>query len=1208
MGAKSIETKLVLSGEKEYLDGLKSAYTGIADLGAQIKKTDGIIASAGGGFDQYADKAKLLNRQIEKQKDLISNLASRMDAVKGLYGDNTIAESMYGKKIEKETKKLEKMERQLRETENAMQSMENAAKYSGIDELGDQIKRMDGIIAASGESFDNLKMKMQLLEQQIEQEKKLIRSLADEMERLDDVDGSGAQKSDFARQIELETSKLQKMQSQLNETEKAMRRLDDAAQESARAQQIERETRELEQMERQLRETEAAMERLDKAADKLRRGWTVLKDISANILQDALYAGFEQVKDFVKEGVNTASDLEEITNVVDTAFGHNAYKIKSFAEEAIYNFGLSSKAAQEYAGKLGAAFNALGLEDEALEMSKTLTGLTGDLASFWNMSADDAYSKIFAGIVSGETEGLKSLGIVMTEAELNAFAMAEGIKQGTKNMTAAEKTLLRYRYVLNATSQAQGDFAKTSDSYANQLRVAQLSTENLGGKMGTTMLPAITEILNKYNEFANSDFATDLFEDIGESIGDLATGAFNGLIEAMQFVRENAEEIKSLFSTLGGAAVGYGIAKSALALKDVVVQMKSIAGFKSLLGGNWLVAGLTVGGLAIAGLTEYAKRTDELQNALNNLDVSLDPQSQQKITDGINAGIDAANKEYEIELGVKADIEKLQKELDTIFSSDSPGGAKITRAEWKEASAYVAEVVGPDIEQAKLLLKEYQEDYKTSLMELTGENGENLYTEEEAEQATAAVTQKTQDLITELETAYNDYNTLLKTIYQSGGTATEAEIAELETLLSRIGEIQTQLAIAQDEALTLQKAYYTKTTTGYGDVEDASVSLGYVKQKTENELSQIESETNGKIVQIQQLVDNGLLTAQEGAAAIEAEQARMEEASAAVLAQQQQMLQSIFDGMAQAYPEAAAAIEQMAAVYEAYAAIYSKDEQTEGGVAERLLADAEVIKAAGGEVAQTMEELQKAVDSGDYEQINKLAEQVFADMEKAAAEAAKNMESNPIAALFQEAMEGFSTDQLDTTALDGMLENLFKAEDFLEKGRNVGEYLYAGVGEATETAAGEVTGQLDEIAQNLATKTGELETSAGSTGLSIMQAMAKGVSDNQSLIDEEISGIQGGIEAWFSNFSITIPIHFEVDPLPTIDGTGNVEGAAENGRRLTSGATSSGNTGRLLDNLGTTKTTNFNIVQNIIANETSYVGQQQEARRQIRDFARSLNN
>lgn len=1067
MGARTIETKLVLSGEKEYLDGLKGAYEGIADLGRQIQKTDGIIAASGGGFEKYGSKVKLLNNQIEKQRELIQSLARRMNDVKGMYGDSTYAESMYAKKIAKETRNLE-------------------------------------------------------------------------------------------------------------------------------------------QMERQLRETEAAMDRLSRAGDKLKQGWTILKDITANILQDALYAGFEQVKDFVAEGVNTASDLEEITNVVDTAFGRNAYKIKDFADTAIYQFGLSSKAAQEYAGKLGAAFNALGLKDQALEMSKTLTGLTGDLASFWNMSADDAYGKIFAGIVSGETEGLKSLGIVMTEAELNSFAMAEGIKQGTKNMSAAEKTMLRYRYVLKATSQAQGDFAKTSDSYANQLRVAELSTQNLGGKMGQTMLPAITNILDKYNEFANSEVATDLFEDIGESVGNLAEGAFNGLIEAMEFVKENGEEIKSLFSTLGGGAVGYGLAKAALTLKDVAVQMRSIAGFKSLLGGNWLTAGLMVGGVALAGLHEYMKSMDHLQNALNDLDMSLDPESQQKITDGINAGIEAANKEYDIKLGIQADIESLQSQLDGIFSSDSPGGAKITRTEWKEASAYVNEVVKPDIEEAKRLLDEYKQNYKESLLELTGEDGEKLYTEEEATAATNAVTEKTQSLITELETAYADYNALLKTIYRGGGSATEAEIAELDKLLSRIGEIQTQLAMAQDEAMLLQKSYYTRTTAGYGDVEDASFSLGYIQQKTSNELSEIKTQTEQKITQIQQLADKGLLSVEESIAAMDAAEAEMAEANAEILQEQQTMLQAVFDGMSKAFPESAAAVEQLAGIYEAYAAIYSEDTETEGGVAERILADADVIKEASEETAKTLEELQEAVDSGDYEKINELALQVFENLETAATEALAGMENNPIAAVFQEAMDGFDTAQLDMTALDGMLADMFKAEDFTQKGTEIGEYLFAGIGTEAEAQSIQLSGTLEEMAKSTTQLLNQLEQQSKTGGSGIAKGIAEGIGSGEDAIGMEITGIQGFITGAFSGYSVTIPVHFEVDQLPDIPGsTGGAEEAATAARNVTTGAVGMLAGGRS-GTTTTTRTASLNVTQNIYAKETSYVGQQAEATRQLRNLARSL--
>ena len=131
-------------------------------------------------------------------------------------------------------------------------------------------------------------------------------------------------------------------------------------------------------------------------------------------------------------------------------------------------------------------------------MSQTLVGLAADMASFKNISIDRAQTALNA-VYTGETESLKELGVVMTQANLEAYAMSKGIEKSYQDMTEAEKVTLRYQYVLDKTQNSQGDFARTSDSAANQMRIAQESAKELAAEFGQKLLPAGTKIL----EFAN---------------------------------------------------------------------------------------------------------------------------------------------------------------------------------------------------------------------------------------------------------------------------------------------------------------------------------------------------------------------------------------------------------------------------------------------------------------------------------------------------------------------------------------------------------------------------------------------------------------------------------------------------------------------------------------------------------------------------------
>lgn len=165
---------------------------------------------------------------------------------------------------------------------------------------------------------------------------------------------------------------------------------------------------------------------------------------------------------FGKECIDLGSDLSEVQNVVDVTFGSMAEDVNEFAKTAITQLGLSETSAKQYTSTMGAMLKSMGLTtDQALTMSKTITSLSADMASFYNLDTDVAFEKIRSGI-SGETEPLKQLGINMSVANMQAYAMSQGITKAYSAMTQQEQALLRYNYLLSVTADAQGDFARTS--------------------------------------------------------------------------------------------------------------------------------------------------------------------------------------------------------------------------------------------------------------------------------------------------------------------------------------------------------------------------------------------------------------------------------------------------------------------------------------------------------------------------------------------------------------------------------------------------------------------------------------------------------------------------------------------------------------------------------------------------------------------------
>lgn len=203
---------------------------------------------------------------------------------------------------------------------------------------------------------------------------------------------------------------------------------------------------------------------------------------------------------FGKEAIELGSDLQEVQNVVDVTFTTMSDKVNEFAQGAAEAAGLSETMAKKYMGTFGAMSKAFGfMEEEAFAMSASLTQAVGDVASFYNLTQEEAYTKLKA-VFTGETESLKDLGVVMTQNALDAYAMAEGWGMTTAQMTEQQKVALRYKFVLDQLSAASGDFQRTSDGWANQMRILQLNIESLKANIGQGLINIFTPILKVINQ------------------------------------------------------------------------------------------------------------------------------------------------------------------------------------------------------------------------------------------------------------------------------------------------------------------------------------------------------------------------------------------------------------------------------------------------------------------------------------------------------------------------------------------------------------------------------------------------------------------------------------------------------------------------------------------------------------------------------------
>ena len=292
--------------------------------------------------------------------------------------------------------------------------------------------------------------------------------------------------------------------------------------------------------------------------------------------------GVKKIVDFGKQCLELGSDLAEVQNVVDVTFPGMTAQVDKFAKSAAQSFGLSETMAKQYTGTFGAMAKAFGFtEQQAYDMGSTLTGLAGDVASFYNLSQDEAYTKL-KSVFTGETESLKDLGVVMTQTALDSYALANGFGKTTSAMTETEKVALRYRFVQDQLSAAQGDFLRTSDSWANQVKILKLQMQSFMATIGqglinlfTPVIKVINIVLGKLATLANA------FKSFTELItGKKSSGTDSGIAataEAAGTANEGLEGAADSASNLAN-----NTSKAGQAAQKTAKQMKALMGFDKI--------------------------------------------------------------------------------------------------------------------------------------------------------------------------------------------------------------------------------------------------------------------------------------------------------------------------------------------------------------------------------------------------------------------------------------------------------------------------------------------------------------------------------------------------------------------------------------------------------------------------------------------------
>lgn len=328
---------------------------------------------------------------------------------------------------------------------------------------------------------------------------------------------------------------------------------------------------------------------------------------------------------FGRSAIELGSDITEVQNVVDVAFGSMSGMVDKFAESATENFGLSEIAAKQYSGTMMAMLKSSGvMKESAAEMSTTLAGLAGDIASFYNIDTESAFAKIRSGI-AGEIEPLRQLGISMTVANLEAYALSQGITKSYQAMTQAEQVMLRYNYLMWASADAQGDFSRTSGNYANQIRLLTMNFQQLSSVLGQGLIAAILPGIQALNALMGKliQVAETFRNFVYTLMGKKLEGSQGGIVNDLAGIGDTSYGLENLGTAGGDAASGM---EDATGAAHDLKKALSVLSFDELnqLSESASAAGGALGGIGGGGGLDniqtptFGGLSDALDDAINS--------------------------------------------------------------------------------------------------------------------------------------------------------------------------------------------------------------------------------------------------------------------------------------------------------------------------------------------------------------------------------------------------------------------------------------------------------------------------------------------------------------------------------------------------------------------------------------------------------------
>ena len=624
-----------------------------------------------------------------------------------------------------------------------LEEVSKSAEQAKVDQLTSQLEDADAALDTTGAKLDSVRSKLErnwdakqfdqaqeLAQQAITQTEAKAELLRQKLAALEEL---GTEKT---------SAEYQRLEKQLVETE--------AAAEQARKQL---------QSINQIR-----LDHLNKGLDEAaRRLSTAGNALTAGLTVPLAAAGVASV--------NFSSDMQEAINKVEVAFGGAADSVKEWSSTTLNSIGLAQGTALDMAALFGDMATSMGYsQDAAAQMSMALVNLAADLASFKNFGIDQA-STALKSIFTGETESLKELGVVMTQANLEAYALAEGYTTAYTAMDQAQQVAVRYQYVLANTQNAQGDFARTSDSTANQLRIFRESLKEAAATAGDELLPVITPIIGKLNELI-------------QTFGDLDEGTQKAVVQTGLFLAALGPMLKvtgGITTAVKAGITVYQTLRTVMAANTAATTAATAAqtGLNAAMAANPVGLLVTAIGTLLAVLGSFA------------VSAALTAES----TDTLASSINEARQAYE---DTRAELQESQ--ASTLSMVDAL--ARLAEEEHKTSAekAAMLELVEQLNEAVPSLSLAY--DAQTDSLNLTAEAIRSLAEAEYARQEQEAAVER-------LSEAYQEQISIANELEAAEESLQEAKerYAEFDGVETRNSREETSFTAAQGALIAAQGQY-----------------------------------------------------------------------------------------------------------------------------------------------------------------------------------------------------------------------------------------------------------------------------------------------------------------------------------------------------------------------------------------------------------------